>query len=138
MQGRNFMRLTATLLFAALALSGAAHAQSTPPAASAPKFIAISNNAILSSRLMGLKVQSASGETMGRIEDVVFEGGQISGVVLAVGEALGAGERYVAVDPSGISIRYMEAEDKWEATINASLDQMKAAPEFRYEGKWKR
>ncbi len=132
------MRLTATLLFAALALSGAAHAQSTPPAASAPKFIAISNNAILSSRLMGLKVQSASGETMGRIEDVVFEGGQISGVVLAVGEALGAGERYVAVDPSGISIRYMEAEDKWEATINASLDQMKAAPEFRYEGKWKR
>ncbi len=132
------MRLTATLLFAALALSGAAHAQSTPPAASAPKFIAISNNAILSSRLMGLKVQSASGETMGRIEDVVFEGGQISGVVLAVGEALGASERYVAVDPSGISIRYMEAEDKWEASINASLDQMKAAPEFRYEGKWKR
>ena len=132
------MRLTATLLFAALALSGAAHAQSTPPAASAPKFIAISNNAILSSRLIGLKVQSASAETMGRIEDVVFEGGQISGVVLAVGEALGAGERYVAVDPSGISIRYMEAEDKWEATINASLDQMKAAPEFRYEGKWKR
>jgi sporulation protein YlmC with PRC-barrel domain len=132
------MRFTATLLFAALALSGAAHAQSTPPAASAPKFIAISNNAILSSRLIGLKVQSASAETMGRIEDVVFEGGQISGVVLAVGEALGAGERYVAVDPSGISIRYMEAEDKWEAIINASLDQMKAAPEFRYEGKWKR
>jgi sporulation protein YlmC with PRC-barrel domain len=132
------MRFTATLLFAALALSGAAHAQSTPPAASAPKFIAISNNAILSSRLIGLKVQSASGETMGRIEDVVFEGGQISRVVLAVGEALGAGERYVAVDPSGISIRYMEAEDKWEAIINASLDQMKAAPEFRYEGKWKR
>ena len=132
------MRFTATLLFAALALSGAAHAQSTPPAASAPKFIAISNNAILSSRLIGLNVQSAGGETMGRIEDVVFEGGQISGVVLAVGEVLGAGERYVAVDPSGISIRYMEAEDKWQATINASLDQMKAAPEFRYEGKWKR
>ena len=88
------MRFTATLLFAALALSGAG--------------------------------------------DVVFEGGQISRVVLAVGEALGAGERYVAVDPSGISIRYMEAEDKWEAIINASLDQMKAAPEFRYEGKWKR
>jgi sporulation protein YlmC with PRC-barrel domain len=138
MQGRISMRFSATLLFAALALPGTAHAQSTPPAASAPKFIAISNNAILSSRLIGLNVQSAGGETMGRIEDVVFEGGQISGVVLAVGEVLGAGERYVAVDPSGISIRYMEAEDKWQATINASLDQMKAAPEFRYEGKWKR
>jgi sporulation protein YlmC with PRC-barrel domain len=132
------MRFSASLLLAALALSGAAQAQSTPPAASAPKFIAISNNAILSSRLIGLDVRSASGETMGRIEDVVFEGGQISGVVLAVGEVLGAGQRYVAVDPSGISIRYMDAEDKWQATMNASLDQLKAAPEFRYEGKWKR
>lgn len=132
------MRFSASLLLAALALPGAAHAQSTPPAASAPKFIAISNNAILSSRLIGLNVQGASGETMGRIEDVAFEGGQISGVVLAVGEVLGAGQRYVAVDPSGISIRYMDAEDKWQATMNASLDQLKAAPEFRYEGKWKR
>lgn len=132
------MRFSASLLLAALALLGAAHAQSTPPAASAPKFIAISNNAILSSRLIGLDVQGASGEAMGRIEDVVFEGGQISGVVLAVGEVLGAGQRYVAVDPSGISIRYMDAEDKWQATMNASLDQLKAAPEFRYEGKWKR
>jgi sporulation protein YlmC with PRC-barrel domain len=132
------MRFSATLLLAALALSGAAQAQSTPPAASAPKFIAISNNAILSSRLIGLNVQSATGESMGRIEDVVFEGGQISGVVLAVGEVLGAGQRYVAVDPSGISIRYVEADDKWQATMNASLDQLRSAPEFRYEGKWKR
>ncbi len=132
------MRFSATLLLAALALSGAAQAQSTPPAASAPKFIAISNNAILSSRLIGLNVQSATGESMGRIEDVVFEGGQISGVVLAVGEVLGAGQRYVAVDPSGISIRYVEADDKWQATMNASLDQLRSAPEFRYDGKWKR
>jgi sporulation protein YlmC with PRC-barrel domain len=132
------MRVSATLLLAALALSGAAQAQSTPPAASAPKFIAISNNAILSSRLIGLNVQSATGESMGRIEDVVFEGGQISGVVLAVGEVLGAGQRHVAVDPSGISIRYVEADDKWQATMNASLDQLRSAPEFRYEGKWKR
>jgi sporulation protein YlmC with PRC-barrel domain len=132
------MRFSAFVLIGALALPAAAHAQSTPPAASAPKFIAISNNAILSSRLIGLNVQSASGETMGRIEDVAFEGGQISGVVLAVGEALGAGQRYVAVDPSGISIRYMEAEDKWQATMNASLDQLKSAQEFRYEGKLKR
>jgi sporulation protein YlmC with PRC-barrel domain len=131
------MRFSAILL-ALLAVSGAAHAQSTPPAASAPTFIAISNNAILSSRLIGLGVQSASGESRGTIEDVVFEGGQITGVVLSVGEVLGSGQRYVAVDPSGVSIRYLEAEDKWQATMNATLDQLKAAPEFRYEGKWKR
>jgi hypothetical protein len=75
---------------------------------------------------------------MGKIEDVVFEGGQISGVVLSVGEVLGSGQRYVAVDPSAISVQYTEGEDKWKATMNADLDQLKSAPEFRYQGKWKR
>jgi sporulation protein YlmC with PRC-barrel domain len=132
------MRSWAIALLTALGLFGFAHAQSTPPASSAPKFIAISNNAILSSRLVGLNVQSASGESMGKIEDIAFEGGEISGVVLSIGDILGSGQRYVAVDPSAISIRYMEAEGKWQATMNATLEQLRSAPEFRYEGKWKR
>jgi sporulation protein YlmC with PRC-barrel domain len=132
------MRSSAIVLLAALGLFGVAHAQSTPPGSSAPKFITISNNAILSSRLIGLNVQSASGEGMGTIEDVVFEGGQINGIVLSIGEVLGSGQRYVAVDPSAISIRYTEGENKWQATMNADLEQLRSAPEFRYEGKWKR
>jgi sporulation protein YlmC with PRC-barrel domain len=132
------MRSSVIVVVAALGLPGVAHAQNTPPASSAPRFITISNNAILSSRLIGLNVQTASGENMGKIEDVVFEGGQISGVVLSVGEVLGSGQRYVAVDPSAISIQYTEGEDKWKATMNADLDQLKSAPEFRYQGKWKR
>jgi sporulation protein YlmC with PRC-barrel domain len=132
------MRSSVIVVLAALGLPGVAHAQNTPPASSAPRFITISNNAILSSRLIGLNVQTASGENMGKIEDVVFEGGQISGVVLSVGEVLGSGQRYVAVDPSAISIQYTEGEDKWKATMNADLDQLKSAPEFRYQGKWKR
>ena len=126
------------MFFVILSLSGVAHAQSTPPASHAPQFITISNNAILSSRLIGLDVQSASGKGMGKIEDVVFESGQIVGIVLAVGEVLGGGQRYVAVDPSSISIRYTDDENKWQATMNADVDQLKSAPEFRYEGKWKR
>lgn len=132
------MRLSAIILLVTLGWSGVAQAQSTPPASSAPKFITISNNALLSSRLIGLNVQSASGKGMGKIEDVVFEGGQIIGVVLSVGELLGSSQRYVAVDPSAISIRYTEGENKWQATMNADLEQLKSAPEFRYEGKWKR
>ncbi len=132
------MRSSVIVVLAALGLPGVAHAQNTPPASSAPRFITISNNAILSSRLIGLNVQTASGESMGKIEDVVFEGGQISGVVLSVGEVLGSGQRYVAVDPSAISIQYTEGEDKWKATMNADLNQLKSAPEFRYQGKWKR
>jgi sporulation protein YlmC with PRC-barrel domain len=132
------MRSSSLIVFITLTLAGEAQAQSTPPASDAPQFISISNDAILSSRLIGLDVQSASGKEMGKIEDVAFEGGNISGIVLSVGDVLGIGQRYVAVDPSSVSIRYMEGENKWHAAINADLDQLKAAPEFRYEGKWKR
>jgi cyclopropane fatty-acyl-phospholipid synthase-like methyltransferase len=44
----------------------------------------------------------------------------------------------MAVDPSSISINYTEGENKWKATLNAQIEQLKAASEFRYEGKWKR
>ena len=132
------MRSSALMVLVTLGMFGVAQAQSTPPASGAPQFITISNNAILSSRLIGLNVQSASGRRIGTIEDVVFEGGQISGVVLSVGEVLGGGQRYVAVDPSSISIRYTESENTWQATMNADLEQLKSAPEFQYEGKWKR
>jgi sporulation protein YlmC with PRC-barrel domain len=132
------MRSSPMTFLIAFTLSGVAHAQSTPPASSASQFVTISDNAILSSRLIGLNVRNIGGEGMGKIEDVVFESGQIIGVVLSVGQVLGGDERYVAVDPSSISIRYIEGEDKWQATMNAKLDQLKSAPEFRYEGKWKR
>ena len=131
------MRSSLTILLA-IALAGPVHAQSTPPAASAPQFIEIDDDTLLSSRLVGLNVRNAAGEDMGKIEDVAFAGGQLVGVVLSVGEALGSGERYIAVDPSSISIKYTEGENKWVATLNARIDQLRAAPEFRYQGKWQR
>jgi sporulation protein YlmC with PRC-barrel domain len=132
------MRFSAFSFVAAFALSGPAQAQSTPPAANTTRFITISDDALLSSRLIGLTVQNASGREVGKIEDVVFEGGQLVGIVLSVGHILGRGQHYVAIDPSSISINYTKGENTWQATMNADLDQLKAAPEFRYEGKWKR
>jgi sporulation protein YlmC with PRC-barrel domain len=131
------MRSSTIAVLAAIAVSGVAHAQSTPPASSETQFITISNNALLISRLIGLNVQSTNGGSMGKIEDVAFEGGQLIGVVLSV-RGISGSQRYVAVDPSSISIRYTESEDRWKATMNAKLDQLKSAPEFHYEGKWKR
>ena len=130
--------LLAIIFPAVLALPGPAHAQSTPPAASAAQFIDIDDDALLSSRLIGLDVQNAGGENLGKIEDMAIEGGQLVGVVLSVGVILGDPQRYVAVDPSSISINYTEGERRWKATLNAKIDQLKVAPEFRYEGKWKR
>ena len=92
----------------------------------------------MSSRLIGLKVQHATGEHIGTIEDLALEGGQRVGVVLAIGEIVGDSQHYIAVDPSSISINYTEGENTWQATLNAGADHLKAAPEFHYEGKWKR
>jgi PRC-barrel domain len=91
----------------------------------------------LSSRLV-TRVQNANGEVLGTVEDLALEGGQLVGVVLSIAGASDAGQRYIAVDPSSISIRYTEGDRTWKATLNARIDQLKAAPEFRYEGKWKR
>ena len=132
------MRFSLISLLVVLALSGAAHAQSTPPAASTPRFIAIDQDALLSSRLIGTDVQNADGEGLGTIEDVALAGGQLVGVIVSVGEMSSGGQRYIAVDPSSISIRYTEGENKWTATLNAKIEELNAAPEFRYEGKWKR
>ena len=132
------MRSSTLILLAAVALSAPAFAQSTPPAADNAQFITINDSALLTSRLVGLPVQSAAGEAMGKIEDVVFERGELAGIVLSVGELMRVEQRYTAVDPSSISLNYTEGENRWLATMNATLDQLKAAPEFRYEGKWRR
>ena len=132
------MHFSTIAILAAIALSAPVYAQSTPPASGAAQFITINDNALLSSRLIGLNVQSTTGEPLGEIEDVVLESGQLTGIVLSVGRVLGGGQCYIAVDPSSISVNYTESENKWQATMNAKLDQLKSAPEFRYEGKWRR
>jgi hypothetical protein len=129
---------TLFLFLAILTSSASAQAQSTPPAESAAKFININANALLVSRIIGSAARNAKGEEIGTIEDVALEGGALVGVVLSIPSNSGGGERYVAVDPASLSIEYVESENKWKATVNANMDQMRGAPEFRYEGKWKR
>ena len=104
------MRSSTLILLAAVALSAPALAQSTPPAADNAQFITINDSALLTSRLIGLPVQSAAGEAMGKIEDVVFERGELAGIILSVGELMRVGQRYTAVDPSSISLNYTEGE----------------------------
>ena len=132
------MRLLRPLLLASVFLTGVAYAQSTPPASGEVRFISINENALLSSRLMGLDVHNEGRELLGKIEEVEFEGGQQVGIVLHVGQGSATHARYVAIDPSSISVTYSEGEDKWRARVNADPDQLKSAPEFRYRGKWKR
>jgi hypothetical protein len=132
------MRKWTLVLFASLFFTAAASAQSTPPASSEARFVSINDNAILSSRLIGLDVRNAGLELIGKIEDVVFEGGQLTGIILQVAAASEGAARYVAIDPSSMSLNYVEAEGQWRAIMNADQAQVRSAPEFQYRGKWKR
>ena len=46
------------------------------------------------------------------------------------------GTRYVAVNPDSVSITYDGANKVWRASVNATKDQLKSAPEFKYGGQW--
>jgi hypothetical protein len=91
---------------------------------------------VLSSNLIGLNVQNNAKETVGEIKDLVVANGSLSGLILSVGGFLGIGERYVVVTPAALKIVYSENDKKWTATMDTTKDALKAAPEFKYEGRW--
>ena len=60
----------------------------------------------------------------------------MTGYIVSVGGFLGMGTHYVAVDPDAVKVTFDTINKVWRATMNASKDQLKAAPEFKYEGQW--
>ncbi|WP_091861429.1 PRC-barrel domain-containing protein [Bosea robiniae] len=93
---------------------------------------------VLSSNLIGLNVQNNAKDNVGEIKDLVVSNGSLSGLILSVGGFLGIGERYVVVAPPAVKVVYSENDKKWSATMDTTKDALKAAPEFKYEGRWKR
>lgn len=92
---------------------------------------------VLSSNLIGLNVHNNAKENVGEIKDlIVSSSGQRSGFIVSVGGFLGIGERYVVVAPSALKVTYSENDKKWSATMDTTKDALKAAPEFKYEGRW--
>jgi hypothetical protein len=102
-----------------------------------PHFVSVLEGNVLSSNLVGLDVVNAGDETIGEVKDVVLAGDKVQGFVVSVGGLLGIGEHYVVVDPSTLHVSYDVADHKWHASMDATIDQLKAAPAFTYEGKWK-
>ncbi len=124
------------LLLSALATPAFAQATTTP--ATAPRFVSVTDSSALSSNLIGLSVTNAGNQTVGEIKDVVLAADKsVQGLVVSVGGFLGMGEHYVVVDPAAVAISYDDSAKKWQAKMNATADQLKAAPAFTYQGKWK-
>lgn len=103
----------------------------------APKYVTIGASDALASNIVGLDVYNAGNENVGEIEDLALDGSKnIKGLILSVGGFLGLGSKYVVVDPDAVKVRYDEGGKQWKATMDVTKDQLNAAPEYKYQGKF--
>jgi hypothetical protein len=142
------MRIIPMSVIAAVALAGAAFAQNSteptqpanspqPVPSAAPNFISLDTSDMLTSNVVGLDVRNDQNANIGKIQDVAFDNSKaLKGYIVSVGGFLGIGTHYVAVQPDSVMIRYDANAKTWRATMNATKDQLKAAPEFKYGGQW--
>jgi sporulation protein YlmC with PRC-barrel domain len=102
-----------------------------------PSFITVQSNDMLSSNVVGLSIYNSQNNDIGKIQDIAFDSSkQVTGYILSVGGFLGMGTHYVAVNPGSIMVAYDAQNKAWKATMNATKDQLKSAPEFKYGGQW--
>lgn len=102
-----------------------------------PNFIQVQSTDMLSSNMVGLDVHNGQNDNIGKIQDVAFDASkQVTGYILSVGGFLGMGTHYVAVNPGAVMVSYDAQNKVWRATMNATKDQLKSAPEFKYGGQW--
>jgi sporulation protein YlmC with PRC-barrel domain len=104
----------------------------TEDLAQAEKFIGQqAQEEVLASELIGATVYNAGDENLGSITDIVFakEGG-VEAVVLGVGGFLGIGAKSVAVSFDEIE-QSTDAEGNLKLILNASKEELDAAPEYK-------
>ncbi len=108
-----------------------------PMPSGTPNFISVKSDDMLSSNVVGLDVYNDQNNEIGKIQDIAFDTSkQMTGYIVSVGGFLGLGTHYVAIDPNSVKVTYDPSNKVWRATMNATKDQLKAAPEFKYEGQW--
>lgn len=124
--------ITASLALLATPVLAQTATTTTGMAPADAKFSTVAKDEMFSSKLKGLNITNQANETVGEITDLAFKNDKIAAMILSVGGFLGMGERYVAVSPSSVNVKYDEKNNKWMATMNTTKDALKAAPEFKY------
>ncbi len=123
-------KLLAASLAASVVAGGAAYAQ-------AAHVVNLQSTDMLSSNLVGVDVYDMSNNDLGKIKDIAFDSSKtVKGYIVSVGGVLGVGAHYVAVDPDSIKVKYDTGDKKWHANMQATAEQLKSWPEFKYDGQW--
>jgi sporulation protein YlmC with PRC-barrel domain len=121
----------------------AQNAATTPSAAAAPVAAAGQWRA---SKLVGVNIYNEQNDKIGDINDVIIDSsGKVDGVVVSVGGFLGMGEHDVMIKLDQIKFANKAGSTttgatssnskQWypdRGTVNATKDQLKAMPQFRY------
>ncbi|UIY43527.1 PRC-barrel domain-containing protein [Methylobacterium radiotolerans] len=133
------MRRLVLAALAATVLASPVLAEDAKPAVppAQVKFATLPDDTVLSYNLKNLTLVDGQNSTVAEIKDLALSNGRLVGYIVSVGGFLGMGERYVAIDPTSVALTYDTDAKKWKASVNANKDQLKAAPEFKYEGKYK-
>jgi sporulation protein YlmC with PRC-barrel domain len=126
---------------AAIAVTSAVWAQNntttTGNANSGDAYVSVPENNDLSSKVVGLDIYNNDDKDIGKIKDIALNpDGRTTAYIVSVGGFLGMGDHYVAVKPSAVSVTYNTSDQKWHAKMNATANQLKTAPEFKYTGRW--
>jgi hypothetical protein len=96
-------------------------------------FTTVPSGDMLSSKIVGTDVHNNANQDIGTIKDVAYSGASIKAYIVGVGGFLGMGDHYVAISPSAIHVTYDANAKTWHATMNTTAEQLKAAPEFKYQ-----
>jgi sporulation protein YlmC with PRC-barrel domain len=120
-------RILVAVVLAALAAPASGAAQTTAAAFLAAQPAGQS----LASRFIGQPVTNSAGESIGNVNDLLFDNsGRIVHVVIGVGGFLGIGEKSVALPFAALSVS-TDADGKRVVKAALSKDQLKAAPAFK-------
>jgi sporulation protein YlmC with PRC-barrel domain len=145
-RGVNQMKASALAACAALLMSSSAIAQTTttppatppaattkpatPPAARSQAPTEEVKGAWNARDFMRSRVYNMNGERIGDVNDIlVDESGRVTAIILGVGGFLGIGEKEVSMTPEQVK-RMVHSDGEVYFTVNATKDQLTAAPEY--------
>ncbi len=81
--------------------------------------------------VLGRDVKSSTGENMGRIVDIIADkSGAVRAAVIDFGGFLGVGSRKIVVDWNALHFGQVQGKNS-SITLDLTLDQVKAAPEYK-------
>jgi opacity protein-like surface antigen len=94
-------------------------------------FTTVPGSTALGSKIIGTEVRNNNNQDIGKITDIAYSGHEIKAYIVGVGGFLGIGDHDVAVKPSALHVTYDSNAKTWHATMNTTVDQLKAAPEYK-------